>query len=325
MPTISVVIPIYKVEKYLRTCLDSVVNQSYQNLEILLIDDGSPDGCGAICDEYAERDSRIRVFHQPNGGAANAKNTGLRAATGEYLAFLDGDDYLEPGAYEMMLREMTTAQADVIQCSFRDIFVNKSRDCVTVPKRREFSAIEYLRRFTNDWTCALLWDKLYRRALFDGIVFEEGHKIDDEYFTYQGIMNASLILHLPDVVYNYRKRASAVTQSAAAKQQIVLDKLDYLQKRRVNVLKRFPTLKQDYDIHFLSMLLMLSRDPAATAQSVGLTQDMLKAYFRKEKSCKLDFPLRYEIFKLLHTVPERLLEKSRQGLPVRHNELQLFE
>ena len=322
--TISVIIPIYKVERYLRECLDSVVNQSYRDLEILLIDDGSPDGCGAICDEYAAGDTRIRVIHQKNGGAANAKNTGLRAATGEYLAFLDGDDYLETDAYERMLKELTASGADVVQCSFRDVYVNKTKDCVMVPNRREYSTVEYLRRYTRDWTCGLLWDKLYRRSLFDGVFFEEGHKIDDEYFTYQGIMNAHRILHLPDFVYNYRKRRSAVTQSADARQQIVLDRLDYLQKRRTKVLARFPELKQDFDLHYLSMLLLLSRDPSATEESIRLVQKKLREYNREGNPCKAEFALRRRLFFLQHASPARLL-KMRSVYAPGYSENVLFE
>lgn len=325
VPTISVIIPIYGVERYLRECLDSVVHQSYRDLEILLIDDGSPDSCGAICDEYAARDDRIRVFHQKNGGAANAKNTGLRAARGEFLAFLDGDDYLELGAYELMLSAMTAAKADVIQCSFRDVFANKTRDRVMVPERCEYATIEFLRRYLTDWTCGLLWDKLYRRSLFEGIFFEEGHKIDDEFFTYQGVMNAERILHLPDVVYNYRKRASAVMQSSDAKQQIVLDKIDYLTKRRKKVIMRFPELRQDYDHHFLSLLVRLSHDRGATRESILLSRKLIRDYFRQKKRCRIDQALLLELLKLLYTPCNRILEKNRENGKQTKSDILLFD
>lgn len=322
---ISVIIPVYNVEKYLLACLDSVVKQSFRDLEILLIDDGSPDNCGKVCDEYAAADSRIRVFHQQNGGAANAKNAGLRVATGEYLAFLDGDDFLEPDAYEYMLSEMMSAEADVVQCAFRDVYVNRSRDRILKPKRVEFSALEYLRRFTTDWTCGLMTDKLFRRNLFDGVFFEEGHKIDDEYFTYQGIMNASRILCLPHVVYNYRKRASGVMQSPETQEQIVLDNLDFLDKRRVKVLARFPELKQDYDLHYLSRLVLLSKSHAATEQSIRLTQDLLRAYFREKDHSHVGFAQCVELFRLIHTKPEHWLKKYRQPEIRNKTDLRLFD
>lgn len=102
-PLISVIVPIYRVERYLSKCVESILNQTYRHLEIILVDDGSPDGSGAICDEFAEKDSRIRVIHKENGGLSDARNAGIQVAGGEYLAFVDGDDWIEPDMYEAML------------------------------------------------------------------------------------------------------------------------------------------------------------------------------------------------------------------------------
>ncbi len=302
---ISVIVPIYKVERYLRTCIDCILLQTYPDFELILIDDGSPDNCGAICDDYAQKDSRIRVIHQSNGGAANAKNTGLRIATGKYLSFVDADDYLEPFAYELMVRELEKEQADVIQCSFRHVYVNCSVDHNRRTGLQTVDTVSYLRRFTVDWTCGLLWDKLYRRSLFDGIYFEEGHKIDDEFFTYQGIMNASKVLCMPDIVYNYRMRASSVTQMPEAKQQIITDQLDYLQKRRTKVLSRFPELKQDFDYHYLWMMLVIARDPAATANSVSACKQLVKEYFRHNRPCHMEWDMLFNLGKLMASSPDK--------------------
>ena len=103
-PLISVIVPVYKVEPYLRQCVDSILNQTYANLEVILVDDGSPDRCGAICDEYAAQDSRVRVIHKSNGGQSTARNMALDVCTGDYIAFVDSDDWLEAKAYEEMMR-----------------------------------------------------------------------------------------------------------------------------------------------------------------------------------------------------------------------------
>ena len=103
-PKISVIIPIYRVEQYLCKCVESVLTQTYHDLEIILVDDGSPDGCGKICDEYAERDERVKVIHKPNGGVASARNAGLDAATGEWIGWVDSDDWTEPALFETLLR-----------------------------------------------------------------------------------------------------------------------------------------------------------------------------------------------------------------------------
>lgn len=116
--TISVIVPVYKVEAFLRQCIDSIVNQTYRHLEILLVDDGSPDDCGKICDEYAEKDNRIRVFHTSNQGLSSARNFGLQNAAGEFVSFVDSDDWLEPDMYETLLERMEAAGADVSVCGY---------------------------------------------------------------------------------------------------------------------------------------------------------------------------------------------------------------
>lgn len=293
--TISVIIPVYNVEKYLPACLDSLLSQSYRELEVLLIDDGSTDDSGRICDEYAKKDYRIRVIHQKNGGAANAKNTGLRAATGKYLTFLDSDDYLEPDAYKYMLNRMKETGADVVQCAFRLVYVDESRDVVMAKEPAVYGTRDYLLQYTKDWTCGLLWDKLYCRSLFDGILFEEGHKIDDEFFTYQGMMNAQKVLRDPKIIYNYRQRGSSVMKATAAQAQRLMDKLDYLSQRRVRIAARFPELKQDFDDHYLNMLLIIAWEEGATAEVVNRVKGMIGAYFREGKPCKMELSLRMRL------------------------------
>lgn len=310
-PQISVIVPVYNVQRYLPACLDSVLGQEGCTLEVILIDDGSTDRSGVICDEYAARDSRIRVIHQANAGAAAAKNEGLRLAAGEFLAFLDSDDFLEPGAYRYMLDQLDAHDADVIQCAFRNVFTDRSEDVVTVEDFTVYETGEYLARYTQDWTCGLLWDKLYRRELFEGIFFEEGHRIDDEFFTYQGIMNSSRILHSPRVIYNYRKRRSGVMLSSTSIRKILLDKVDYLSARRIKVAARYPELKAAFDYHYLNMMVILSADPAATEDSIRYIRSSLRSYFREGSFCKTEFTLAYKLLRLMLLPPKKLLGCAR--------------
>lgn len=289
--TISVIIPVYNVKSYLPQCLDSVLSQSYSDLQIILVDDGSTDGSGAICDEYAARDSRITVIHQKNGGAAAAKNAGLRIASGRYLSFVDSDDTLESNAYSYMTEKLEASRADVIQCSFCDIFPDKTVPHLVQEHQTAFTCSQYLALFTKEWTCGLLWDKLYVRSLFDGIFFEEGHKIDDEYFTYRGIMNARKVIRDSFVVYHYRKRRSSVMYSPESGQQIVKDRIDYLGKRRGNVIARFPELRPIFDRHFVEMMVILSRNPLATKESNALIRKQLCAYFKEKNHTPADIHL----------------------------------
>lgn len=288
---ISAIIPVYNVAAYLPECLDSVLSQSFSDLQVILIDDGSTDNSGVICDEYAAKDSRIIVIHQKNAGAAAAKNAGLRAATGKYLSFVDSDDYLEPDAYAHMVSLLESTKADVIQCAFRDVFPDKTVSHAPQRVETEFTCVQYLEQFTKDWTCGLLWDKLYVRSIFDGIFFEEGHKIDDEYFTYRGIMNAQKIVRDDFVVYNYRKRRSSVMYSPESGSQIVKDRIDYLSKRRKTVIARFPKLREVFDRHFVEMMVILSRDSLATKDCCTLIRMQLLTYLKERGHTRIDIRL----------------------------------
>lgn len=304
---ISVIVPVYNVAAYLPACLDSILQQDYSNLEIILIDDGSTDDSGSICDSYAEKDSRIRVIHQANGGAAAAKNAGLRIATGEYLSFVDSDDTIEPGFFRYMTQLLENHAADVVQCGFRDVYTDATIDHVVLEDLCTFTTQEYLKRYTIDWTCCLLWDKLYKRSLFNGIFFEEGHIVDDEYFTYQGMMNAKKIVHAPEIVYNYRKRRSSVTVRPEYRERTIFDRLDYLEKRREKIAQRFPELREAFDLHYLDMLSWLAYDPYVTIKCLESIKSKIHAYMKNKQRVRVDWRRRINLYRIQITKSDKLL------------------
>lgn len=311
---ISVIVPVYNVEAYLDECVQSLLDQTYPHLEIILVDDGSTDRSGIRCDEFATKDSRIRVIHQKNAGAAAAKNAGLRIATGSYLTFLDSDDLVEPDAYEHMMAHMQLHDADVVQCGLCNFFADGSKENICPAADAVYTVQEYMLRYTTDWTAGLMTDKLFRRSLFDGVFFLEGNKIDDEFFTYRGVMNANLIAQSPKIIYHYRQRQTSVMLNPASAQRIVIDKLNYLPQRREAVIAKFPALRHDFDLHFLNMLLALSRDPSATKQSLQLGKQLLRRYSR-EKGRTL--PSKGLLFKLtvMSLTPVSLLLKQKEPMP----------
>lgn len=310
---ISVIVPVYNVAKYLRECLDSVLGQDHDKLEVILIDDGSKDESGRICDEYAAKDSRVRVIHQENAGAAAAKNAGLRIAVGEYLSFVDSDDTLEPGAYAYMLALLRDSGADVVQCAFRDVYVGRSEDRIFRAGRIEEDKISYLSRLPEDWTCSLLWNKLYKKGLYDGIFFEEGHRIDDEYFTYQGIMNAEKILCDDQVIYNYRRRVSGAMASPTARERLIYDRADCMDKRREKVKQRFPELKKTYDRTYLDALGYLAKSPDNTVESIKMLKKRLKKYLLETGNSVPSPYLWKNLARLLLKSPEKLLAECEQA------------
>lgn len=287
---ISVIIPVYNVAEFLPQCLDSVVSQDYRSLQILLVDDGSTDGSGEICDRYAAADARIQVIHQPNQGAGAAKNAGLRAAEGAYLTFVDSDDFLEPGAYREMVKTLEETQADMVQFSFRDVYRNRTEDQPLLPGPEEMDAKTYLLRFPKDWTCSLLWNKLYKRKLYEGIFFEEGRKIDDEFFTYQALLKPCKVVRRENIVYNYRKRASSVMSRPESANQRLLDCLDAIVSRREKVMAVYPELQYAFDENYLDTLWYLSGNFGCTRETIALLKRHLKTYLRTKGN---RFPPRY--------------------------------
>lgn len=315
---ISIVIPVFNVEKYLKTCIESIINQDYKNLEIILIDDGSTDKSGKICDEYANKDKRIKVIHQKNKGAANAKNTGLKYATGFYLSFVDSDDYLEPCVYSFMINKMEEHNADMIQCSFNEIYTDKSVQYKQFKENYELDNLSYLKLFTSDWTCGLLWDKLFKRSLFNGIFFEENHKIDDEFFTYKGISNAKKIIRIPKIIYNYRKRLSSVMLSEKSQKQIVLDKIDFLDKRRKFIKQHHPQLINIFDQHFLNMMVILSKDKYSTKESIKKIKIILKSFYKEEHIPVISKSLKIKLL-LINIIPTDYILKTINRKKINQN------
>lgn len=214
---ISVIIPVYKVEAYLEECLDSVVNQTYKNLEVILIDDASPDSCGAICDKYAERDQRVRVIHkEKNCGQASARNTGMELATGGYLFFADSDDWLAENTLEKLYEGLLRYQAD---CSVGAcVTVLEGEDCIqnvqneTVRKERCETAREAMRNVLLTGSAA--WNRLYKREMLEELRFPLNRINDDEVFVLRAYERMKRIAFLDCETYFYRKRANSITTSA---------------------------------------------------------------------------------------------------------------
>ena len=275
---VSVIVPIYRVEKYIEACVESIMNQTYRELQIILVDDASPDRCGEICDRYAAADPIILVLHQKNGGAAAARNAGLRVATGAYITFVDSDDYLEPDAYEKMVDALEDSGADMVQSGFRNVYGNAAQVHPGGTTPCTYSTSEYLVHFTEDWTCALCWDKLFRRQVLEDVFFEEGHLIDDEFFTYKGALNARKIVYIPTVTYNHRIRASSVMHNPAGLERKNRDALDAVAQRHKDVTARFPELTAHYDHHYADYLLYYATSDRATVNTIREIKKRLLAH-----------------------------------------------
>lgn len=244
-PLISVIVPVYKVEAYLSRCVDSILAQTYQNLEILLVDDGSPDNCGKICDEYAQRDPRVRVIHKTNGGLSSARNAGIDAATGEYLGFVDSDDWISVEMYETLYGLIEKYK---VPLAFGGRFDYSSRTQTETiglcpPKEEVISGEEVVRRiFTWDQMDSSACDKLYHRDLFEEIRYPLGLIGEDVPTTYRLAMKAEKAVACPIPFYHYFHREGSITMTPVTDRDFCY--VEAVQGVEKDVCSRWPQLAE---------------------------------------------------------------------------------
>lgn len=189
MKKVTVIIPVYKAEKYIKRCIESVTTQTYENLEIILIDDDSPDNCPQICDDWAKKDSRIKVLHIENNGAANARNQGLKIATGDYIGFVDSDDYIDNDMYDYLVSLLENNDADISVCSYQINDAERGEDSVSVLDHSD--ALKWV--VTGDYLCGVLWNKLYKRDFVTDIEMPDLKYCEDLVFNYFAFKNAAKV------------------------------------------------------------------------------------------------------------------------------------
>lgn len=210
-PLISVIIPVYNVENYVAKCLDSILAQNYANLEVLCVNDGSTDNSGKILDEYALKDDRIRVFHKENGGVSSARNLALDNVTGDYIGFVDSDDYIAPDMYSKLLSVIENNGADIAECSIAYVtedgdFKNGVARSYTLENQRDIIKAFFLKDIG-----VVIWDKLFKADVINTHRFDENYKIgEDSLFLYNCLKDAGKIVAIDTVGYYYLQRGSSV-------------------------------------------------------------------------------------------------------------------
>lgn len=212
MPAISIIVPIYKVEKYLPRCLDSILAQTFADFECILVDDGSPDNCGKICDEYAEKDSRIKVIHKANGGQSSARNAGLDIAKGDYIGFIDSDDWIEPNMYELLLNDLLHSGCDIAMCDF---FIHRRKKSISsIPGNKKIMDADEIVKLSFSYQMLYSPIKLYNKRIFAEIRYPEDIKRNEDFFVFFSIIDKSQkmsFVRLP--LYHYIFRESSITNS----------------------------------------------------------------------------------------------------------------
>ena len=223
-PLVSVIVPVYKVENYISTCIESITRQTYDNLEIILVNDGSPDRSGEICHTYAGSDNRIRVIDQENMGLASARNTGIKAATGEYIYFVDSDDCINTRLIEYAVNAAEREKANIVQIGLREVasdFIDFD-EAIDIEKYevKKYSTVESLYNLEKSKTkteyelclrTTVVWTKLYRRSAFDTLLFPEGMRMhEDQMVAHRNIISADGMVFIDAPLYYYRQNDSSL-------------------------------------------------------------------------------------------------------------------
>ena len=244
-PLISVIVPIYKVEAYLMRCVKSIQEQTYKNLEIILVDDGSPDNCGSMCDSLAQEDDRICVIHKENGGLSDARNKGLDVAKGEYIAFVDSDDYIAPSFLETLYKHLTNTDSDVALCSYKEVtgepFSKEQgeRGDIFVYDREKLLLNLFDANHEDATFFIVAWNKLYKKTLWEQVRFPKGKIHEDEATTYRvfDLCNKGVYVKIP--LYGYYTSDSSITRDAFSVKRLqwmeaLNDRIAYFEQRGEN-------------------------------------------------------------------------------------------
>ena len=313
-PLVSVIIPVYNVEPYLEECINSVLVQTYTNLQIILVDDGSTDNCPKLCDEYAQKDNRIFVIHQNNTGLSGARNTGMNHAKGEWWTFVDSDDIIHPQMIESLMNIILTNNCEVAACRNVDFFnINNLTRGLTEKKITSKKIYLYDYMGIKYWSTA--WGKIYNHKLFEKTKYPLGRLHEDEFTTYKLLYNAKNIFYCPDELYFYRLRKNSITANIKLKNLIDIndalqERLDFFNQRKEEQLVKRTLIAYSYFFVKLNNVELKQYDCKEMKNHIikQLKQEDLSAFTITEK---IKFKMRIK-FPQLNLIYARLIKNIKK-------------
>lgn len=280
---ISIIVPVYKVEQYIDDCIKSILSQTLKDFELILVNDGSPDKCGLICDMYSKKDSRVRVIHKNNEGLSAARNSGIEVAKGEYLAFVDSDDYISKYMYEKLYNTAVENKSDIVICNYESVHYTHKLNYELlehVDKVENMSNIQALNKLyeTNGVAYIVAWNKLYKKELFDNIRYDKGRVHEDEFIIHKLLYNSNIITYIPDKLYYYRQREGSITSIDNKKNRVdklaaFKERLEFMYEKNIDYLVKktaqkyiyhffeiYYSIKNNYDSKNYNELVLLRKD-----------------------------------------------------------------
>ena len=328
---LSVIVPVYNVEGYLERSIMSLIRQTYENLEIILVDDGSTDRSGELCDYFAKKYPRIQVVHKKNGGLSDARNAGIARATGEYITFLDSDDYIHSRAYEIMLYHREMLDADVVECEYWKVYDQQEEKkyfgCAIEVQNRD-QALTQMMEWKN--FNISVWNKIYKRELLQDIPFPKGKICEDEFWTYQVLFRAKKLIHLFFPLHFYQQgRATSILGSKFSEKnydstEALLERIEFM---RVNAPHLLEGANRAFVVHLfyhLNNFARMDRKEADLHKKYflhyaqilrNLPKDARKSYMMVSRRSKWKFRVSYSLAKVsprLYWYIDRIIQKIKK-------------
>ena len=284
-PLISIIVPVYKVEKYLKRCVNSILNQTYHNVEVILVDDGSPDKCGAICDEYKELDNRVKVIHKKNGGLSDARNVAIPLAKGEYIIFIDSDDWVSLYYVEHLYKAVSMCQADLGISWFENVIEGKSLQSEPEKELSQFKCLtteECLKKLLyQDGVEVCAWGKLYKTELIKDLMYPVGKLYEDIPVTYETVKRSKKIAVIGNVDYYYFQRADSIQNVTFNSKK--MDGIEHCHNMMEAVKTDFPKLQRAAECRYFSTvcnILFQIKDKKYETMRQALWNEVIK--YRKD-------------------------------------------
>lgn len=282
MAEVSIIVPVYQVEKYIRQCIDSILAQTFTDFELILVDDGSKDRSGQICDEYAGMDKRVKVIHQKNGGLSDARNRGMDQAVGDYFLFVDSDDYVVPTMVECLYEKVVKEKADIAVCNYLYYFENdREKNFSTNVKPEILSGTEIFYNRKNErnygiWTVA--WNKIYKTETIGNVRFRLGKYHEDEFWANDIYQMNIKVVTVSECLYYYRQRDNGIMgKKSAAKDFDIIEAL----QERINIY-----LKKPEYAHQAYKVLIFSLEYLAESKRLITNKNQEKIFIHAEKRTK---------------------------------------
>lgn len=239
---ISVIVPVYNVEMYLEKCIDSIINQTYKNLEIILVNDGSTDNSGSLCDKIASKDDRIVVYHKENGGLSDARNFGISKSTADYIGFIDSDDYIDKHMYEVLLRNMNETKSDMSMCGHYDVYEDNIEPQVKNIVTSDISVGEAIKMVLEAKILSVTAvNKLYKKSLFENLLYEKGRIAEDAFIILKLLSKCSKVVYTNEKMYYYIHRSNSITTAKFSNK--FLDVIDAYEQNYNIIMEKYPELE----------------------------------------------------------------------------------